>query len=46
MGDEFRRRLPTFLSNAWQEGYPCYIYEGWQIATVYEKQELGNDRLV
>ncbi len=34
-----------FLWNARQERHLCYIWDGWQIATIYEKQELDNDGL-
>ena len=36
---------PPLLSNARQERYLCYIWDGWQIAAVYEKRELDNDGL-
>ncbi|MCY4597325.1 MAG: hypothetical protein OXC19_21305 [Bryobacterales bacterium] len=36
---------PPLLSNAQQQRYLCYIWDGWQIATVYEKRELDNDGL-
>ena len=33
------------LSNVRQKRHPYHIFEGWHIATVYEKQGLDNDRL-
>ena len=36
---------PSFLSSARQEWHFCYIWDGWQIAAVYEKRELDNDGL-
>ena len=34
---------PPLLSNARQERHLCYIWDGEQIATVYEKRELNKD---
>ena len=34
---------PSLLSNARQERHLCYIWDGEQIATVYEKRELNKD---
>ena len=36
---------PPLLSNARQERHLCYVWDGRQIATVYEKRELDNDGL-
>ena len=36
---------PPLLSNARQERHLCYIWDGRQIATVYEKRDLDDDRL-
>ena len=36
---------PLLLSNARRERHLCYIRDGRQIATVYEKRDLDNDRL-
>ena len=33
---------PPLLSNARQERHLCYVWNGRQIATVYEKRELGD----
>ena len=34
---------PSLLSNARQERHLCYIWDGEQIATVYEKREFNKD---
>ena len=36
---------PPLLSNGRQERHLCYIWDGRQIVTVYEKRELDNDGL-
>ena len=36
---------PPLLSNARQEQHLCYVWDGRQIATVYEKRKLDNDEL-
>ena len=33
---------PPLLSNARQERHLCYLWNGQQIAAVYEKREFGN----
>ena len=38
------RRIQTaLLSNTRQERHLCYVWDGLQIATVYEKRGRGND---
>ena len=34
---------PPLLSNTRQEQHLCYVWNGLQIVTVYEKREFGND---
>ena len=34
---------PPLLSNARQERHLCYVWNGLQIVTVYEKREFGDD---
>ena len=36
---------PPLLSNARQERHLCHVWDGRQIATIYEKRELDNDGL-
>ena len=36
---------PPLLSNARQERHLCYVWNGLQIETVYEKREFSNDAL-
>ena len=34
---------PPLLSNARQERHLCYVWNGQEIETVYEKREIGDD---
>ncbi len=34
---------PPLLSNACQKRHLCYVWNGRQIVTVYEKREFGDD---